>query len=206
MKKIYEALETIEGGADLVAELKKFVTDHNETEAKLRHAEKQVEQFAGIDMAEAKALKEFAEKHGGVKGISDIAKKAGETEAKVLELQGKYDNDLKLFKSEAEKAQSDAKRYAMELKLQPYFVENFHNGDRLMKNALADGLIVEGESGLLFKSGDKTVPLDKGGFDSLKEHDSLKWALKLPAGGDTSGGANGGNTGNTGKPANPFDI
>jgi hypothetical protein len=206
MKKIYEALESVEGGADLVAELKKYVTDHNDTEAKLRTAEKQVEAYAGVDLAEAKALKEFAEKHGGVKGISDLAKKAGETEAKVIELQGKYDNDLKQFKTEAEKAQSDAKRYATELRLQPFFVENFHNGDRIMKNAIADGLIVEGESGLMFKSGDKSLPLDKGGYESLKEHESLKWALKLPSGGDTSGGANGGNTGAGAKPKNPFDI
>lgn len=207
-KKLFEILEKVDGSAELLELVKADLKVDDDTEAKARKLEKTVESFAGIDIAEMKALKGFADQHGGVDGITKLAVKATEGESeklKVSELQKKFDADLATHKADAERVQSESKRYAMELKLQPFFIENFQNGDRLMKNAIADGLIIESETGLCYKTGDTMKSLDKGGWEDLKQHDSVKWALKTPAGGGIGGGTNGGNTGGAGKAANPFD-
>lgn len=204
MKEVYQALEALEGGAELVKLVKDQVAKANDAEARIRQYEKQVE---GVDISELKALKDFADKLGGVNGISDALQKASadESEKKRLsELVAKHDQDKNDLRKQTEQFEIQMKRLQIENRVQPYFVENFNSGQNLMKIALDSGMIVEGESGLCFKSGDTLKPLDGGGWEDLKQHSDMKWALKTPAGGGVGGGVNGGKTESTAKVRNPF--
>lgn len=200
-KEIYTAIESsgMENSKAVIDAVKEFFKAGDDSEAKARKLESEMEQYKELDIADLKSSKEILEKLGGADQIQALKAKAEgyEEDKGKMEALAKELSDVKAkHQQESENFQNQLALKELENEAIPYFVDNFTSSSILMKHAINEGVVIKNDTGICFKDSDSVIPFSSGGLDKLKEHPDFKPSLITPSGGDVNGGVNGGNTGN----------
>ncbi len=206
LKEVYEKLEKVENGADLITAIKTEVAKVNGEPAKHRNENK-----ANTDKLTATTQKlstvltalgledgeELEEKVGTVKATLDgIKAKCGKPDEILLKFI-KMQKDMKSMEAklqEATAAQEAERAKRLTTVKNSLAIDALTKGNaanpKEMAKLIMENITGEEDNALVYKAGDKEISIEEGAAAWLKEN---PWAVKVePKGGSGSGGAGGG--------------
>jgi hypothetical protein len=210
LKEVFEKLEKVESGADLITAIKTEVAKLNSEAAKHRSESKvSTEKLTTTSKKLSTVLsvlgledgEDLEEKTGSLKATLDgIAAKGGKPDEILMKF-GKMEKDMKTLQKQLEDANnSNAAERAKRLTTvkQSIAIDALTKGNaanpKEMAKLIMDNIIGETDDALTYKTGDKELSIEDGAAEWLKNN---PWAVKVnpnagsgaPTGGAGSGDA-----------------
>ena len=190
LQQIYEALGKVENGGAMVADLQDVISQTRNEAAASRVAKNKVLDALGIRGEDSDdALKNLAETLKALKQAGNpetLGTQIAAMQSQIKELTEKYNASETKAKAERDKRLEASRTAAVQAALAK---GNALNPESMVK-LVADSIVAKDDDSLVFKSGDKELPVEDGVKAWLSAN---PWAVKNTAsGGAGSGGGKGG--------------
>ena len=206
LKEVYEKLEKVENGADLITAIKTEVAKVNGEAAKHRNENKaSTDKLTSTNQKLSTVLaalgledgEDLEEKVGTVKATLDGIKAKGGKPDEILLKFSKMEKDMKSMEAklqEATAAQEAERAKRLTTVKNSLAIDALTKGNaanpKEMAKLIVDNITGEEDNALVYKAGDKEISIEEGAAAWLKDN---PWAVKVdPKGGSGSGGAGGG--------------
>ena len=206
LKEVYEKLEKVENGADLITAIKTEVAKVNGEAAKHRNENKaSTDKLTSTNQKLSTVLaalgledgEDLEEKVGTVKATLDGIRAKGGKPDEILLKFSKMEKDMKSMEAklqEATAAQEAERAKRLTTVKHSLAIDALTKGNaanpKEMAKLIVDNITGEEDNALVYKAGDKEISIEEGAAAWLKDN---PWAVKVdPKGGSGSGGAGGG--------------